>query len=72
LYYITTNGAKTSVFGGTGSFFSIIVAARIIVIINLGKVALGWMAYWTQLISSVIIVASIAMQAVQRRIQLGG
>jgi ribose/xylose/arabinose/galactoside ABC-type transport system permease subunit len=72
LYYITATGAKLSVFGGSDSFFGTIVADFVIAFINPGKLALGWMAYWTQLIGSVIIVASVAMQAVLRRIQPGG
>ena len=57
----------TSVFGGTGTIFGTFVAAFIIAIINPGIVAAGWMAYWTQLIYGLIIVVSVALQAVLRR-----
>jgi simple sugar transport system permease protein len=57
----------TSVFGGTGTVFGTFVASFIIAIINPGIVAAGWTAYWTQLIYGLIIVASIALQAVLRR-----
>jgi simple sugar transport system permease protein len=57
----------TSVFGGTGTVFGTFVGAFIIAIINPGIVAAGWTAYWTQLIYGLIIVVSIALQAVLRR-----
>ncbi len=57
----------TSVFGGTGTIFGTFVAAFIIAIINPGIVAAGWTAYWTQLIYGLIIVVSVALQAVLRR-----
>ena len=57
----------TSVFGGTGTVFGTFVAAFIIAIINPGIVAAGWTAYWTQLIYGLIIVVSVALQAVLRR-----
>jgi simple sugar transport system permease protein len=57
----------TSVFGGTGTIFGTFVASFIIAIINPGIVAAGWLAYWTQLIYGLIIVVSVALQAVLRR-----
>lgn len=57
----------TSVFGGTGTVFGTFVAAFIIAIINPGIVASGWTAYWTQLIYGLIIVVSVALQAILRR-----
>jgi simple sugar transport system permease protein len=57
----------TSVFGGTGTVFGTFVAAFIIAIINPGIVAAGWLAYWTQLIYGLIIVVSVALQAILRR-----
>jgi simple sugar transport system permease protein len=57
----------TSVFGGTGTVFGTFVAAFVIAIINPGIVAAGWLAYWTQLIYGLIIVVSVALQAVLRR-----
>ncbi len=57
----------TSVFGGTGTVFGTFVAAFIIAIINPGIVASGWTAYWTQLLYGLIIVISIALQAILRR-----
>lgn len=57
----------TSVFGGTGTIFGTFVAAFIIAIINPGIVAAGWTAYWTQLIYGLIIVVSVALQALLRR-----
>jgi simple sugar transport system permease protein len=57
----------TSAFGGTGTIFGTFIAAFIIAVINPGIVAAGWMAYWTQLIYGLIIVVSVALQAVLRR-----
>jgi simple sugar transport system permease protein len=57
----------TSVFGGTGTVFGTFVAAFIIAIINPGIVAAGWLSYWTQLIYGLIIVVSVALQAMLRR-----
>lgn len=57
----------TSVFGGTGTIFGTFVASFIIAIINPGIVAAGWLAYWSQLIYGLIIVVSVALQAVLRR-----
>ncbi len=57
----------TSVFGGTGTVFGTFVAAFIINAINPGIVAVGMTGYWTQVICGLIIVVSIALQAVLRR-----
>lgn len=57
----------TSVFGGTGSIFGTFVAAFIINTINPGIVAMGLTGYWTQVIYGLIIVISVALQAVLRR-----
>jgi simple sugar transport system permease protein len=57
----------TSVFGGTGTIYGTVIAAFIIAIIQPGIVAAGWLAYWTQLIYGLIIVASVSLQAVLRR-----
>ncbi len=48
-------------------FFGTFVASFIIAIINPGIVAAGWLAYWTQLIYGLIIVVSVALQAVLRK-----
>jgi simple sugar transport system permease protein len=57
----------TSVFGGTGTVFGTFVATFIINAINPGIVAMGLTGYWTQVIYGLIIVISIALQAVLRR-----
>jgi simple sugar transport system permease protein len=43
------------------------VASFIIAIINPGIVAAGWTAYYTEVIYGLIIVVSVALQAVLRR-----
>lgn len=57
----------TSVFGGTGTVFGTFVASFIINAINPGIVAIGLTGYWTQVIYGLIIVISVALQAVLRR-----
>jgi simple sugar transport system permease protein len=57
----------TSVFGGTGTVFGTFVASFIIAIIRPGIVAAGWTAYWTEPIYGLIIVLSVALQAILRR-----
>jgi hypothetical protein len=72
LYYINFNAAKPSVFGDSATFVGTFIADFVPALINSGNLALGWMDYWTQFIGSVIIIASAAMHAILRRIQLGG
>jgi simple sugar transport system permease protein len=57
----------TSAFGGVGTIYGTFIAAFIIAVIDPGIVASGWLAYWTQLIYGLIIVVSVALQAVLRR-----
>jgi simple sugar transport system permease protein len=57
----------TSVFGGTGTIFGTFVACFIIGAIEAGTVAIGLSGFWTQLIYGLIIVISVAMQAVLSR-----
>jgi simple sugar transport system permease protein len=57
----------TSVFGGTGTIFGTFVACLIIGAIEGGIVAIGLTGFWTQLIYGLIIVISVAMQAVLNR-----
>jgi simple sugar transport system permease protein len=57
----------TSVFGGTGTIFGTFIACFIIGAIEGGIVAIGLTGFWTQLIYGLIIVISVAMQAVLNR-----
>jgi len=57
----------TSVFGGTGTILGTFVACFIIAIIEPGIVAIGLTGFWTQLLYGLIIVLSVAMQAVLSR-----
>lgn len=57
----------TSVSGGAGSVFGAFVAAFIINTINPGIVAMDLTGYWTQVIYGLLIVVSIALQAVLRK-----
>jgi simple sugar transport system permease protein len=57
----------TSVFGGTGTILGTFVACFIIGIIEPGIVAIGLTGFWTQLLYGLIIVISVAMQAVLSR-----
>ncbi len=57
----------TSVFGGTGTVFGTFVASFIINAINPGIVAVGLTQYYTQIIYGLIIVLSVALQALVRR-----
>jgi simple sugar transport system permease protein len=57
----------TSVFGGAGSVFGTFVATYIINAINPGIVAMGLTGYWTQVIYGLIIVISVALQALLRK-----
>jgi simple sugar transport system permease protein len=57
----------TSVFGGTGTIFGTFVACFIIGAINAGIVAAGLTGFWTNLIYGLIIVVSVALQAVVGR-----
>jgi simple sugar transport system permease protein len=57
----------TSVFGGTGTVFGTFVACFIIGAINAGIVAAGLTGFWTNLIYGLIIVVSVALQALVSR-----
>jgi simple sugar transport system permease protein len=57
----------TSVFGGTGTIFGTFIACLIIGAIEAGIVAIGLTGFWTQLIYGLIIVISVAMQAMLSR-----
>jgi len=57
----------TSVFGGTGTVFGTFIACFIIGTIEAGVVAIGLTGFWTQLIYGLIIVVSVAMQAILRK-----
>jgi simple sugar transport system permease protein len=57
----------TSVFGGIGTIFGTFIACFIIGAIEGGIVAIGLTGFWTQLIYGLIIVISVAMQAVLNR-----
>lgn len=57
----------TSVFGGIGTVFGTFIACFIIGAIEAGIVAIGLTGFWTQLIYGLIIVISVAMQAVLSR-----
>lgn len=57
----------TSVFGGIGSIFGTFISCFIINTINPGIVASGMTGYWTQVIYGLIIVVSVALQAVLRK-----
>jgi simple sugar transport system permease protein len=57
----------TSVFGGTGTIFGTFIACLIIGAIEGGIVAIGLTGFWTQLINGLIIVLSVAMQALLSR-----
>ncbi len=57
----------TSVFGGMGSIYGTFVASFIIYALNPGIVAIGWTNYLTQVIYGLIIVLSIALQAIIRK-----
>jgi simple sugar transport system permease protein len=57
----------TSVFGGTGTIFGTFIACLIIGAIEGGIVAIGLTGFWTQLINGLIIILSLAMQALLSR-----
>jgi simple sugar transport system permease protein len=57
----------TSVFGGTGTIFGTFIGCLIIGAIEAGIVAIGLTGFWTQLIYGLIIVISVAMQAMLSR-----
>ncbi len=57
----------TSVFGGTGTVFGSFVASFIISAINPGIVAIGLNQYYPQVIYGLIVVLSVALQALLRR-----
>lgn len=57
----------TSVFGGTGTIFGTFVACFVINAINPGIVAAGWTGYLTGMFYGLIIVISVALQAVLRK-----
>jgi len=57
----------TSAFGGTGTILGTFVGCFIIGAIEAGTVAIGLTGFWTQLLYGLIIVLSVAMQAVLHR-----
>jgi simple sugar transport system permease protein len=57
----------TSVFGGTGTIIGTFVGCFIIGAIEAGTVAIGLTGFWTQLIYGLIIIISVALQAVLNR-----
>jgi simple sugar transport system permease protein len=57
----------TSVFGGTGTVLGTVIGAFIVGSIEAGIVAIGWTNFLTQLIYGLIIVVSVALQAVLSR-----
>jgi simple sugar transport system permease protein len=60
----------TSVFGGTGTILGTFIGAFIVGSIEAGIVAIGWTNFLTQLIYGLIIVVSVALQAIlSRRMQ---
>ncbi|MCJ7661100.1 MAG: hypothetical protein MUO67_18280, partial [Anaerolineales bacterium] len=60
----------TSVFGGVGTILGTFIGAFIVGSIEAGIVAVGWTNFLTQLIYGLIIVVSVALQAIlSRRMQ---